>query len=52
MGIPPTHKVVSVTDITIDRITGGQVVEHWEIFDQLGMMQQLGVVPTPGEGGS
>lgn len=50
MGIPPTNKEVTVTGIAIDRIDRGKIVEHWEIFDQLGMMQQLGVVPAPGEG--
>lgn len=47
MGIPPTGKQVTVTGIGIDRIANGKIVEHWEIFDQLGMMQQLGVIPSP-----
>lgn len=45
MGIPPTGKEVTITGIAIDRFEDGKSVEHWEIFDQLGMMQQLGVVP-------
>lgn len=49
MGIPPTGKEVTITGIAIDRFEDGQSVEHWEIFDQLGMMQQLGVVPEPGQ---
>jgi steroid delta-isomerase-like uncharacterized protein len=48
MGIPATGKRVTVTGIVIDRIAGGKIVEHWESFDQLSMMQQLGVVPAPG----
>jgi len=48
MGIPATGKRVTVTGIGIDRFAGGKIVEHWENFDQLGMMQQLGVVPAPG----
>jgi len=46
MGIPPTGKQVSVSGIAIDRFKNGQSVEHWEYFDQLGMMQQLGVIPA------
>jgi len=47
MGIPPTGKRISVTGIIIHRIAGGKVVESWENFDQLLMMQQLGVIPAP-----
>jgi predicted ester cyclase len=46
MGIPPTGKQVSIGGIAIDRFEDGQSVEHWEVFDQMGMMQQLGVIPT------
>jgi steroid delta-isomerase-like uncharacterized protein len=48
-GIPATGKEVEVTSISMDRIEGGKIAEHWTQADQLGMMQQLGVVPTPGE---
>lgn len=48
MGIPPTGKQVTVTGINVDRIAGGKIVEEWGEFDMMGMMQQLGVVPTPG----
>jgi steroid delta-isomerase-like uncharacterized protein len=47
MGIPATNKQVAISGIAIDCIANGKAVEHWEIFDQLGMMQQLGVIPTP-----
>lgn len=45
MGIPATGKQITVTGIGIDRIANGRIVEGWGEFDQLGMMQQLGVVP-------
>jgi len=48
LGIPPTDRQISVTGIAIERFENGKSVEHWEIFDQLGMMQQLGVIPPPG----
>ena len=46
MGIPPTGKQISVGGIAIDRFENGQSVEHWEVFDQVGLMQQLGVIPA------
>jgi steroid delta-isomerase-like uncharacterized protein len=47
-GIPATGKQVTVTGIVIERIAGGKVAEIWAEFDQMGLMQQLGVVPPPG----
>ena len=35
--------------VTIDHIVGGKTVETWTNFDNLGMLQQLGVVPAPGQ---
>jgi steroid delta-isomerase-like uncharacterized protein len=47
MGIPPTNKKVTNWLIQIDRFAGGKVVEGWLRFDTLGLMRQLGLVPTP-----
>lgn len=47
-GIAPTGKQINVTEMLIARIKDGKVVEMWEEYDQLGMLQQLGAVPTPG----
>jgi steroid delta-isomerase-like uncharacterized protein len=49
MGIPPTGQQVSIGLIDIVRIADGKVVEHWSIGDNLGMLQQLGVMPQPGQ---
>ena len=49
MGIPPTGKQVSGTGIFIDRIVNGKAVEQWGNSDTLGLLQQLGVVPAPGQ---
>ena len=46
-GIPPTDERFSMTAIAIHRIANGKIVEHWSEVDNLGLMQQLGVVPTP-----
>jgi predicted ester cyclase len=45
-GLSPTGRQATVTGITIDRITGDKIVESWTNWDALGLMQQLGVVPT------
>ncbi len=50
IGIAPTGKQVTVKTICIHRIEGDEIAESWAELDQLGMMQQLGVVPTPGQG--
>jgi steroid delta-isomerase-like uncharacterized protein len=49
MGHPPTGKVVRVTGMDIMRYRDGQVIELWSQFDDLGLLQQLGIVPRPDE---
>ena len=44
MGIAPTEKQIELKGITIHRIEEGKIAEEWERYDNLGMMQQLGVV--------
>ncbi len=48
MGISPTGKHTTITAIDILRIEGGKFVEHWLEMDTLGVLQQLGVVPSMG----
>jgi steroid delta-isomerase-like uncharacterized protein len=47
MSIPATGKPVTVAGIDVFRIAGGKIVELWQYWDQLGMQQQLGVIPLP-----
>ena len=47
MEMPPSGKKVAVPGVQIDRFSGGKIVEEWTLFDQLGMLQQLGAVPAP-----
>jgi steroid delta-isomerase-like uncharacterized protein len=51
LGIPPTNRQVSIPAVHITRLVEGTIREHWSLMDDLGLMQQLGVVPaapTPG----
>ncbi len=48
-GIPPTGRETRVTGITIDRIQGGKIVESYNNWDTLGLLQQLGAVPAPAQ---
>lgn len=51
-GIPPTGKQGRLTGIDIDRFANGKVVECWPNADELGLLQQLGVLPAPQPTGS
>ena len=48
MPLPATGKQVMASGITIVRIAGGKGVEVWSQTDTLGIMQQLGVIPSMG----
>jgi steroid delta-isomerase-like uncharacterized protein len=45
-GLPATGKKAEQAGITIWRIVDGKIKEEWSAFDQLSMMQQLGLLPT------
>jgi len=47
-GIPPTGKTVKTTGITVFRLADGKIVEEWSESDMLGMLQQLGAIPSNG----
>lgn len=46
-GIAPTHKRVTNSGIVIYRLQNGKVIQGWLEADRLGVLQQLGAVPTP-----
>ena len=50
-GLPATGKKVEQAGITIWRIVNGKIKEEWSAFDQLSMMQQLGLLPQKTGGG-
>ena len=45
-GLPATGKKAELPGITIWRIVDNKIKEEWSAFDQLSMMQQLGLLPT------
>jgi predicted ester cyclase len=45
-GIAPTGKQITFSGLEIDRCVGGKFVETWLVSDTLGMMQQLGAIPS------
>jgi steroid delta-isomerase-like uncharacterized protein len=45
-GVPPTGKTISVQAMNIYRLSGGQFVEEHGQPDMLGLLQQIGAVPT------
>lgn len=46
-GVPGTGKSVEIGGIDIIRMAGGRAVERWGYFDDLKMLQQLGVMERP-----
>jgi steroid delta-isomerase-like uncharacterized protein len=42
---PPTGKQMELKGITIHRFEDGKIVEEWEAYDNLSVLQQLGLVP-------
>jgi steroid delta-isomerase-like uncharacterized protein len=48
-GMPPTGRTVEMNGVHIMRIADGKIIEHWGSNDDLGLMRQLGAIPTPDE---
>jgi steroid delta-isomerase-like uncharacterized protein len=45
-GILPTGKHFRITAMKIDRFENGKVAECWSNMDELGLLQQLGIMPV------
>jgi predicted ester cyclase len=41
LGVAPTGKAIHVTGISILRVAGGKLIEGWQNWDMLGMMEQI-----------
>ena len=48
-GVTPTGKRIEFIGHSIDRVVEGKIAESWVEVDMLGVMQQLGAVPEPGQ---
>jgi predicted ester cyclase len=51
-GIEPTGREVEINLIDIVRLADGQIVEHWNCVDRLGLLAQLGALPEVPAGAS
>jgi steroid delta-isomerase-like uncharacterized protein len=47
LGIPATGRTATVTATGIYRVANGRLAENWVVFDALGLLRQLGLVPEP-----
>jgi steroid delta-isomerase-like uncharacterized protein len=47
--LPPTGKKVDVMNYIFQRIEDGKIAETWIGWDNLAMLDQLGIMPPPGE---
>jgi predicted ester cyclase len=47
MGLPPTGRRVQFESMYICRLDNDTIVERWVSSDQLGLLRQLGAIPTP-----
>lgn len=47
LSLPATGREFSTEQIHVYRIAGGKIVEHWAGRDDIGMLRQLGHLPTP-----
>ena len=45
MGTPPTGKLIQAQGIIFARLEHGMMVEYWMLIDQIGLLQQLGIIP-------
>lgn len=48
-GVAPSGKRVEFVGHSIDRVVEGKIVESWVEVDMLGVMEQLGALPEPGQ---
>jgi steroid delta-isomerase-like uncharacterized protein len=46
LGVSPTGRKVRVAGIVLVRIANGQIVEGWNSWDQLGLLRQIGALPS------
>jgi steroid delta-isomerase-like uncharacterized protein len=46
LGAAPSGRRVKIAGVVIIRIANGKIVEGWNSWDQLGLLRQIGALPT------
>lgn len=46
LGIPPTNQQAAVTGMSIIRVSDGQIIEAWNNWDIMALMQQIGALQS------
>jgi steroid delta-isomerase-like uncharacterized protein len=46
MGVPPTGRPITITGLAMHRIENGKIKEGWNNWDALGLLKQVGALPT------
>jgi predicted ester cyclase len=49
MGIPASGRRISIVEMGMMRIANGKIAEMWGLLDMLGLMQQIGAMPSHGQ---
>ena len=47
MGVPPSGRTLTISGMDFYRLRGGRMAEHWDVVQELQLLQQLGVLPEP-----
>lgn len=46
MGLRPSGRSIDIAVMDLFRIVDGQLVEHWALLDNLGLLKQVGALPA------
>ena len=50
LGVAASGKTITLRALVLQRVVNGKIQESWLEMDMLGLMQQMGAIPAPGEG--
>jgi C-1 hydroxylase len=45
MGVPASGKEITCSVMGLIRISNGKIIEHWNVMDELHLLQQIGLIP-------
>lgn len=49
MGVAGSNEHISVVEMGFIRIANGKIAEMWGLLDTMGLMQQIGAMPSSGQ---